>query len=302
MMDLCKRLTDDGSVAIFLFHGVIERQLHEVRNYTRKHLPVDEFRTMLEGLGCYGIPLSMDDVLDRCRRGTAFPKGAFAITFDDGFENNLTVARPVLDQLGIPATIYVTTRFIDENGMSWIDRIELALECTPSGDLRLPWSEVPRAFGSRGEKIEMLREIRTHVKSNPTLDVDQFVRDVYRQLGREEVHGTLDPLDKKLTWDQVARWSGGGFIIGGHSHTHPILSFLPQDRLVEEVDTSISLLKYKAGIVSQHYSYPEGLSHCYSQSVIDVLKTRGIACCPTAIDGTNLANADPFHLRRIMVS
>jgi peptidoglycan/xylan/chitin deacetylase (PgdA/CDA1 family) len=300
--DLTHRLTQDGSLTIFLFHGIVESQRHEVRNYTRKHLPAAEFRTMLEAVGRVGRAMSMDEVLRTCHSGEPFPKGAFAITFDDGFENNLTVARPILNQIGIPATVYVTSRFIDENGMSWIDRIEYAMEVVRGGRLRFPWSEEEFSFATAAEKIAILSDIRAHVKSTPELDVDAFVSDIFRQLDLEEIRASNDQLDKKMSWSQVRDWCSDGFLVGGHSHTHAILSFLSPSRLKSEIDISLAMMNEKAGIVTPHYSYPEGLAHCYSEDVIQILKDRGITCCPTAIDGINQAGADPFHLRRVMVS
>jgi peptidoglycan/xylan/chitin deacetylase (PgdA/CDA1 family) len=302
MSDLADRLTRDGGLTIFLFHGVIERQQHRVRNYTRKHLPAADFRTMLEGVGRVGCALSMDDVVRICQSGEPFPKGAFAVTFDDGFENNLTVARPILNELGIPATIYVTSRFVDENGMSWIDRIEYAMELVNAEKLKFPWSEKTFSFATAPEKIAILGDIRAHVKSTPDLDVDAFVSDIFRQLGMDEVRSSREQIDQKMTWDQVSEWRADGFLIGGHSHTHAILSFLTPSQLECEIDVSLTMMREKAGIVSAHYSYPEGLAHCYSEDVIRILKARGITCCPTAIDGTNRPGADPFHLRRVMVS
>jgi peptidoglycan/xylan/chitin deacetylase (PgdA/CDA1 family) len=302
MNDLTHRLTQDGCLTIFLFHGVIERQQHQVRNYTRKHLPVADFEAMLEGVGRVGHAMSMDDVVRICRSGESFPKGAFAITFDDGFENNLTVARPVLNRLGIPATVYVTSRFIDENGMSWIDRIEYAMEVVSKGVLTLPWSDGSVSFTTVAEKIAILGDIRAHVKSTPDLDVDAFVSGIFRQLNMKEVRSSTEQLDRKMTWDQVREWCGDGFFVGGHSHSHAILSFLSPSQLAREIDVSLKMLSEKAGIVTPHYSYPEGLAHCYSDSIIRMLKDRGITCCPTAIDGINQPGADPFHLRRVMVS
>jgi peptidoglycan/xylan/chitin deacetylase (PgdA/CDA1 family) len=302
MNDLTHRLTQDGCLTIFLFHGVIERQRHQVRNYTRKHVPVADFQAMLEGVGRVGRAMSMDDVVGICRSGESFPKGAFAITFDDGFENNLTVARPILNRLGIPATVYVTSRFIDENGMSWIDRIEYAMEVVNTRALMLPWSEGSVSFTTAAEKIAVLGDIRAHVKSTPDLDVDAFVSGIFRQLNMEEVRSSTEQLDQKMTWDQVREWSGDGFAVGGHSHSHAILSFLAPFKLAREIDVSLQMLREKAGIVTPHYSYPEGLAHCYSDNVIRMLKDRGITCCPTAIDGINRPGADPFHLRRVMVS
>jgi peptidoglycan/xylan/chitin deacetylase (PgdA/CDA1 family) len=302
MMPYADRLTDDGSLTLFLFHGVIEEDRHRVRNYTRKHLLAADFRAIVEALGRSGQALSMDQVLEYCLAGRAFPPRAFAVTFDDGFENNLSVARPVLDHLGIPATVYVTTRFIDENGMSWIDRIEWALERTPGGTLRFPWLPMPVAFDGAESKIAVLTNIRQAVKHDPFVNVDALVADIFSQLELDEVTRSDDPLDRKMDWRQVRAWSAPGFIVGGHSHTHPILSFLTPSQLDGELDTSLTLLKQMAGLAVTHYSYPEGLAHCFSPQVIAALKARGIACCPTAIDGVNPPGTDPFRLKRVMVT
>ncbi len=105
-----------------------------------------------------------------------------------------------------------------------------------------------------------------------------------------------------MTWRELAEFAAlPGMSVGGHSHTHRIMSFLDRTELEHEVDLSLNLLNQHAGIETSHYSYPEGLAHCYSDEVIEVLKSRGIDCCPTAIDGMNPASSDTFHLRRIPV-
>jgi len=208
----------------------------------------------------------------------------------------------VLDTLGVPATIYVTSRFIDENGMSWIDRIELALEHSTRGALRLPWAHEPLSFDGRESKISLLNDIRQNVKSDRRLDGDALASDIFRQLEQDDVRSSDDPLDRKLTWRRLQEWVAPGFIVGGHSHTHAILSFLSPAELAWELDMSLALLRERGGITTSHYSYPEGLAHCYSAEVIAALKSRGVVCCPTAIDGINRPAVDPFHLRRVMVS
>ena len=62
-----------------------------------------------------------------------------------------------------------------------------------------------------------------------------------------------------MNWKQVYEAGKSDFLtIGGHSHTHQILSFLDSNQLAYELDTSIKLLKDKADIKPTHYSYPEG--------------------------------------------
>lgn len=51
------------------------------------------------------IPL--DELVDRIRNRKVIPKKTFAITFDDGYKNNLVDAKPVLDKYSYSATVFV---------------------------------------------------------------------------------------------------------------------------------------------------------------------------------------------------
>ena len=291
------------ALAIFLFHGVVEKDDYAVRNYTHKHLTVDAFNAVLGDLVDAGEPLAMDDVIRFKEGGRPYPDRSFAVTFDDGFENNLSVAAPLLRKHGVPATFYVTTNFVATNQMSWIDRIEWAFERAAEVSVRVPWSDDARTAGDAATKKRFLNEIRDKVKRNSGLDTDSLATDILAQSGFAETLSNDGPLDLKLTWDQVSELAKDSlFTIGGHSHNHVILSFLDADALGREIDTSLLLLEEKAGVSSRHYSYPEGLAYCYSDEVIRALRDRGIVCCPTAEPGVNNSGNDLFHLKRILVT
>ena len=289
------------TLAIYLFHGVVRKNAYAVRNYNNKHLDLATFRRIMGDLAAAGTAMALDDVLATLEAGEPFPANAFAVTFDDGFANNLTVALPVLSELRVPATIYLTSDFVASNRMSWIDRIEWALEAA-GGELRLGWREAPARAVTDAQKRSVLDDIRAHVKSTPEADGDALATDIQAQLGLPETWSTDDPLDLKLNWDQVRELATDPLVtLGGHSHSHAVLSFLDGDGLARELDTSLRLLDRHAGVGPTHYSYPEGLTHCYSPAVIRALKDRGVRCCPTAIDGVNAPGTDPFHLRRVPV-
>jgi len=299
-MNYASRLQDDA-VAIFLFHGVIERSTSAIRNYTRKHIEVEHFATILRNLKLHGNPVSMEEIRLYYEDGQPLSPKPFAITFDDGFENNLTVAAPVLVEQQVPATFYVTTGLVDSNRMGWIDRIEYALETRAEGSLQLPWGR--RAFRTDDARRNLLSEIRQTVKRDATIDSELLATSVQKQLEVPVTFSNDHPLDRKLTWNQVRCLAAQpSFTVAGHSHTHRILEYLPDAQLEEEIDISLRLLREKGGVENCHYSYPEGLSYCYSDRVIQALKHRGIRCCPSAEDGTNGSGADLFHLRRIMVT
>jgi len=82
------------------------------------------FSEQIDFLHEYFHVLSMVDV-KRFIDGTQSPTTSqpmAAITFDDGYRNNMEVAWPILRQYNLPFTIFLTTNFITQNNktfMSW---------------------------------------------------------------------------------------------------------------------------------------------------------------------------------------
>lgn len=292
-------LSDDG-LTILLFHGVIEQQTHPVRNYLGKHLEACHFEAMLRKLMEYGKPMSMDQVMACRESGEPFPPRSFAVTFDDGFENNHRIAVPILKQLGIPATFFVTTEFIIYNRMSWIDRIEHAIENSTRDDLKLPWLKTPVRIASTAGKIAALEIIRGKVKNDRKIDVEALIASVFEQANVDYCDSSDGPLDLKMSWNQVRELAQDPlFSVGGHGHTHAILSFLDDDQLVSELECSLGAFR-EHHVTICDFAYPEGQSHCYSNAVCDALKQRGIRSALTAIPGVNTSVTNPFELHRVM--
>ncbi|HSF41198.1 MAG TPA: polysaccharide deacetylase family protein [Thermoanaerobaculia bacterium] len=67
------------------------------------------FASHLEMLRSRYTVLPLPDLLDRLP-GRAFPDGTVAVTFDDGYADNLTAAWPVATRLGVPFTVFVTVQ------------------------------------------------------------------------------------------------------------------------------------------------------------------------------------------------
>ena len=107
-----------------------------------------------------------------------------------------------------------------------------------------------------------------------------------------------------MNWDQVSIINKHDlFQIGGHSHSHFSLGMLNEKDMIKEITDSITMLRRKANVISEHYSYPEGQFIDYNQKVISVLKNYNIKCCPTAVPGLNdLIPENLFELKRFNVS
>ena len=127
----------------------------------------------------YGIPLALDEVVQFHKKNMPLPDFSFSITFDDGFENNYSIARPILEKLSIPATFYVSTNLIDKNLMTWIDQIEYCIDQINSKTLLLPWSNVPFIISSKKTKIKFLNYLRQILKKRSSYLSIEKISEIY---------------------------------------------------------------------------------------------------------------------------
>lgn len=97
---------------ILTFHRVTER-ISGLETPTINVTP-RRLRSQLAGLldrGFEAWPLQR--VLAATKNAEAIPAHVFVVTFDDGYENNLLEAVPILTELRIPATLFLATAYLD---------------------------------------------------------------------------------------------------------------------------------------------------------------------------------------------
>jgi peptidoglycan/xylan/chitin deacetylase (PgdA/CDA1 family) len=291
-----------NNFVIFLFHGVIEKNLFEVRNYTKKHILKKEFLKILKLLKKKGNILSLDEIFYCIKNNINLPRNAYAITFDDGFENNYSLAAPILDDLNLPSTFYFSTDFIENNSMSWIDKIEYCVELKKKGEVYIPWLKRKISFDSKKSKIILLDNIRYFVKNNFGFNINNFVNHFYDECDIPVINNSNTNIDKKINWKQTSILKNHGlFNIGGHSHDHLSLGLLSNKQSTLQIKKSFIFFKKRINLNLKHYSYPEGRKIDYNKLVISRLKSRGIKLCPTAIEGKNNLNTGLFDLKRVLI-
>jgi peptidoglycan/xylan/chitin deacetylase (PgdA/CDA1 family) len=304
MDDKIKKYLDipKNNFVIFLFHGVIEKNLFEIRNYNKKHILKKEFFKILRLLKKKGNILSLDEIFYCIKNHINLPKNTYAITFDDGFENNYLLAAPILDELNAPSTFYFSTDFIENNTMSWIDKVEYCIELKKKGKVYIPWLKERIHFDTLKSKINLLNNIRYFVKNSFGFDIKSFVNLFFEECNIKIIHHSNTILDKKISWKQTNILNKHHlFNIGGHSHEHLSLGLLRKENSIYQIKKSFRLFKERINLDLEHYSYPEGRKIDYNKSIVSLLKSKGIKLCPTAIEGKNNFNTDLFNLKRILI-
>ena len=233
--------------------------------------------------------LPLRDALDRLYHGK-LPAGALCVTFDDGYRDNATNALPVLQRLGVPATFFVTTRYLD-GGLMWNDRIIEAVRCWARTDLDLTrYGLNPMKFEhSRASTAEHLLD---RIKYFPYDRREEIATDLYERSGAPSVQ-------MMLTADDIQRLHQAGMEIGGHTVSHPILTAIDDKHARREIFDNKTTLETIIGTPIKTFAYPNGRpGQDYDARHVALVRESGFAHALTTAPGTAQATTEGWQIPR----
>jgi peptidoglycan/xylan/chitin deacetylase (PgdA/CDA1 family) len=241
---------------ILMYHGVSVSPVSDgLRNCEGKHITPDLFVTHLQKLQRTRRVISLKEMMAGLQ-GKQDMSNTVALTFDDGYENNLLAAIPLLTDFKMPATFFLATGFIGEERCIWFDKLEIALEQTKATSFNLPDNGGSMPIATFAEKRQALSKAKKMLKAKATRSLDEEVVKLIGQLGVTGFHPEGDY--RFMTWDQVREIARAGFEIGAHTVTHPILSKIPYDDAVAEILGSRERVQQEVGQCSPTFCFPNG--------------------------------------------
>jgi peptidoglycan/xylan/chitin deacetylase (PgdA/CDA1 family) len=255
-------------------------------------LPTSVFAARMAHIARHYVVLPLEELVRRMERD-AVPHNALALTFDDGYRDNLTHAAPILARHGLSATIFLVSGWIDTPRMPWVDRLAHAIKTTSRDRVTIDGATAPLA--SRAERLAVLNRALRHLKSVP---------DVERRASLEQLVGDLAPVPAlvlkrlMLTWDEVAALRGLGFAIGAHTVSHPILSRVTPDEAWEEIRGSKVAIEKAIGSSVHGFAYPNGGVADYDETSAKLVREAGFHFAVTTRHGLNNSRTPRSELRR----
>lgn len=188
----------------------------------------------------------------RLAREGRLPARAACITFDDGYANNATEALPVLRQLGLCATFFVASGFLD-GGRMWNDTIIELVRRSP-----LPWLDA----GAAGLDALPLTDLAARRRAIATLIGRlKYLPLAQRALIVEQLALAARcalPDDLMMRSSQVKALRHAGMEIGGHTVHHPILATLDEAAARAEIVGGKQALENLLGAPVPLFAYPNG--------------------------------------------
>lgn len=232
-----------------------------------------EFRSQLEELSRHGTFVSQQDLLKLRKR--PLDKNYILITFDDGLKEQYDLAKPIMDEMGIPFVFFINTANFQERKVSLVHKIHL-LRSRISSDAIL--NELPGATLSPAEKNKAL--VHYNYDEPGTAILKYFLN---FKMNHEELKGFIGPIfneifdERKIASelyfdDSMLQELSRQKSLGSHSHQHVPLGQLSSDQLRIELQSTQEYFRDNFGKPAQAISYPYGSRESCSGISIEVEK------------------------------
>jgi len=232
--------------------------------------------------------VSLDQLSEQLVAGSK--KKLLALTFDDGYRDNLTVAYTLLKRLDIPFTIYVTTSFPDGEAILWWYAIEQMLQ--QNEQVALADGSVLPCRTSK-EKLDAFVSLRQSIMALPLDGLGDSVNAIFerasfdwRQMCAEEV----------LSWDDLRELARDPLVtIGAHTVSHPVLSALSPEQAYAEMRDSRERIEVRIGEPVAHFCYPFGSRNEVGTREFELAQELGFKTATT----TRWGNIFPRHRKHL---
>ena len=279
------------------------------------------FAEHLEVLKKEARPISLKQLVQAHRQGQ-IPDRAVAVTFDDGYADNLYSAKPLLELYDIPATVFVASGYVGHQHEFWWDELERILlqpgmlpeiltlgingktyqwelgeaaEYSEDNYLRycgwtVDWQEAPSLRQSLYFSLHQL------VQPLPEAERREVINNLRAWSG---VKLAGRPTHHALSREELLTLSRGKLIeVGSHTVTHPFLAALPKSSQLDEIRHSKSFLEESIGQPVKNFAYPYGV---YAKETVKIVQKVGFdSACATIADSV-WRGTHRFQLPRVGV-
>jgi len=221
------------------------------------------------------------------------PKAALCITFDDGYADNHDLALPVLRRLGLPATFFIATGYL-EGGRMFNDSIIEAVRQASGPVLDLQ----PLQFGRHSvatpqERTQAIGRILERLKYLEPRRREEVTQQIVERAG------AVLPGKLMMTPQQVAALHGAGMQIGAHTVTHPILAEIGLDAAREEIIRGRTRLEEITGAPVRLFAYPNGRPlRDYRREHAALVRELGFDAAVSSAWGAARAGDDLYQIPR----
>jgi peptidoglycan/xylan/chitin deacetylase (PgdA/CDA1 family) len=266
-------------------------------------------------------PLPLGELAHHARNGRLAPRSV-AITFDDGYCDNLDTAKPLLQQAGLPATFFVTSGDAGRTREFWWDELQrIVLESDalpPRLGIEVGGARIECELGEsaiRPAAADGTAHAWNIEHEHAPTQRHALLRTLHARLLRMRPPAQTDVLDRLHDWArtspvvrashraldaaEIAALADGGLCdVGAHTVSHPALPREPIEAQRDEIRRSRAALEQWIGRSVTGFAYPYGF---YAAETVREARAAGFDYACACLGHPVRAGSDRFLLPRVQV-
>jgi glycosyltransferase involved in cell wall biosynthesis/peptidoglycan/xylan/chitin deacetylase (PgdA/CDA1 family) len=290
-------LSGKNGVAILAYHRVADSPFV----LSGMSIRIANFEQQIRYIARHYTPLSLQEAVGMIERREKIPKNAIVITFDDGYLDNYVNAFPILRQYGVPATIFLSARAIEERKLLWFDMLTESFRLTSLQSVFLEAYGLGTFFlNSARSRLHAAQKVVSYAKRFSLRERSDFVRYVLERLEVKEED--VETTGMMMSWEDVRTMHREGITFGSHGMNHVILTRLSDKEIRREIGDAKELIRKRTGVDTKLFAYPNGEAKDFNREVERHLHRHDYVTACTLIKGLNDCTSDRLALRRFCVT
>ena len=286
------------SVLVLTYHDILPPGFPEGDPLFGMTVSTAEFEWQLEYLCRRYSPITLRQFVDWICGTGSLPPRALLLTFDDGHNNNLQLALPLLKKYKLSAVCFCLTAFLGKRNLTWVEEgyYRIWHSSTPSWRMTsgesLPLTTIAERAAACGRFFGLFRTIP---EAEQVLEFENLRRQLPVEIDLDRFPGRFDFMDS----NDLRELRQNAIEIGAHTASHPILATLSEARAQQEVAGSKSEIEAAAGSEIRAFAYPFGMPGIdFSSRDATIAKQVGFSVAFAAHDGFVQRDTNPFSIPR----
>jgi peptidoglycan/xylan/chitin deacetylase (PgdA/CDA1 family) len=279
-----------ADLSIFTFHRVLDKKCSVIPDWPDSL----EFAAKIKWISRNADIVPLEVALQEVFKGGTSKSRLAAITFDDGYKDNLKVAVPVLKSLNAHATFFIATKYINGRGI-FDDRIVQSVFQSSLRSLNAEQLELGTLLlDTPRNKQTSINRLLEKLKYRSLIDREKITDQLVIQLV------DVEPTNSMMDTTEIKRLVESGMSLGSHSHTHAIATTLSDDEFEVDLIAGLNALEKISGYRARLFAYPNGIPKTdFRESHQKILRRNGIEFALSTQSGITTSESNRFALPRI---
>lgn len=280
----------DPPIVVLMYHRVLVPQT----DFHSLAVSPDNFRAQMEYLKrSFHVVRFEED-------WSAAKKPAVAITFDDGYADNVREALAIIEETGVPATFFISTGNIGSRNEFWWDELERLVLGESTYPLRFQLKDLKYgktwATATYRDRRSMYWDLHQSAKTINAEQRTDWMKQIREWAGLNEL---TNEANRSLTYEELMTLAKSQWVtIGAHTVTHPPLAFLTGEEQRHEIVSSKQQLEKFTGREITVFSYPFGGKRDYDLTTSRICREAGFHKAAAAFPGEAHRWSDPYQIPR----